>query len=130
MLSVIRKSLIRSAGSSLGHLGIVDMGLSTLRPGMEKLDLTVRIAGLKATRKVETSYGVTHILLEGEVEDESGRMDLTVWNEKIDDMKMIDVGDEVRLTNCFVTSFRGVLSLNVGRDSEIKKATDVVGDAP
>lgn len=106
------------------------MGLSTLRPGMEKLDLTVKIVALKGPRKVETSYGMTHVLLEGEVEDESGRMDLTVWNEKINNMKMIDIGDEVRLTNCFVTSFRGVLSLNVGRDSDIKKAIDLVGDTP
>jgi ssDNA-binding replication factor A large subunit len=95
------------------------MKLYELRPGMEKVDLRVEILGLKEPRQVTTNSGLTHTLVEGEVEDETGKMGLTVWNEKIEQLERIEVGKTVDLLNCFITSFRGVLSVNVGRDSEI-----------
>lgn len=95
------------------------MKLKDLKPGMENIDLRVTVLRLEDPRKVETSYDVTHTLVDGEVEDESGRMDLTVWNELIDQLEGIEVGDTVELRNCFITSFKGVLSVNVGRNSEI-----------
>lgn len=96
------------------------MKLNELRPGMEKVDLRVTILGLKEPRKVTTNSGITHVLVEGEVEDETGRMGLTVWNEQIEQLKKVEVGSVVYLENCFITSFKGVLSVNVGRDSEIR----------
>ena len=95
------------------------MKLKDLRPGMEHVDIQVRLVGLEEPREVETNYGVTHVLVEGQVEDDSGGMRLTVWNEKIELMDGVKVGDTVELKDCFITSFRGVLSINVGRDSEI-----------
>jgi len=86
---------------------------------MEHVDATVRLLSLEEPREVLTSYGVTHVLVEGEVEDESGRMRLTVWNEKIQELEGKKVGSLVDLKDCFVTSFKGELSINVGRDSEI-----------
>jgi len=95
------------------------MVLGGLRPGMEHVDATVRLLSLEEPREVLTSYGVTHVLVEGEVEDESGRMRLTIWNEKIQELEGIEVGSLVDLGDCFVTSFKGELSINVGRDSGI-----------
>lgn len=96
------------------------MKLNELRPGMENVNLRVAILELKKPRKVTTNYGITHVLVEGEVEDDTGRMGLTVWNEQIGQLKNVEEGNIVDLENCFVTSFKGVLSVNVGRDSEIK----------
>jgi replication factor A1 len=93
--------------------------LKDLRPGMEHVDIQVRLVGLEEPRKFETNYGVTHVLVEGQVEDDSGGMRLTVWNEKIEQIDGVNVGDTVELKDCFITSFKGVLSINVGRDSEI-----------
>ena len=97
------------------------MKLKDLRPGMENVDLIVKVLRLDDPKEVETNYGVTHILVEGMVEDESKKMKLTVWNELILQLKQVGVemGDIVELRNCFITSFKGVLSVNVGRDSEI-----------
>ena len=97
------------------------MNLADLRPGMEGVALSVKILKLKERREVTTNYGLVHSLVEGEVEDDSGMMDLTVWNEMIEQVNDLSAGDEVELTGCFVTSFKGVLSLNVGRDSGVKK---------
>ena len=93
--------------------------LKDLRPGMEHVDIQVRLVVLEEPREVETNYGVTHVLVEGQVEDDSGGMKLTVWNEKIELIDGVKVGDMVELKDCFITSFKGVLSINVGRDSEI-----------
>ncbi len=88
---------------------------------MENVDLRVKVLKLKEPRRVKTNKGVTHVLVEGEVEDETGRLGLTVWNELIEQLKNVDAGSRVDLKNCFITSFRGVLSVNVGRDSKIEK---------
>jgi replication factor A1 len=95
------------------------MKLNDLRPGMEHVDIQVRLVGLKEPREVETNYGVTHVLVDGQVEDDSARMELTVWNEKIEQLNRVKSGDMVELKDCFITSFKGTLSINVGRDSEI-----------
>ena len=86
---------------------------------MDHVDIQVRLVDLEEPREVETNYGVTHVLAEGQVEDDSGGMRLTVWNEKIEQIDGVNVGDTMELKDCFITSFKGVLSINVGRDSEI-----------
>jgi replication factor A1 len=95
------------------------MNLNELRPGMENVNLSVRVLRLEEPRKVTTNSGFTHVLIEGKVEDETGMMDLTVWNEQIESLKNVEIGKTIDLRNCFITSFKGVLSVNVGRDSEI-----------
>jgi len=95
--------------------------IGELRPGMENVDLNVRIINLKEPRKVTSYTGVEHILVEGEVEDETGRAVLTVWNDLISQLEGVEIDDLVELRNCFITSFQGVIHVNVGRDSEIMK---------
>jgi replication factor A1 len=95
------------------------MYLKDLRPGMENVNLRVKLISLEKARKVETNYGVTHVIVEGQVEDDTSRMGLTVWNEKIDQLEGADIGNILELKNCFVTSFKGILSVNVGRESDI-----------
>jgi len=97
------------------------MKLKDLRPGMEKVDLVVRVIGLEEPRKVTSYTGVEHVLVEGEVEDETGRMVLTVWNDLIEQLEGVEIGGMVELRSCFITSFKGVLHVNVGRDSGIVK---------
>ena len=97
------------------------MKLNGLRPGMDKIEIIVKLVGREKPRKIETNYGVTHCIVDGEVEDESGKMALTVWNEKIQDINKIEIGEQIRLLNSFVTSFKGVLSLNIGRATLIEE---------
>jgi len=98
-------------------MGSIKIG--ELRPGMENMDLRVRVLRLDEPRKVTTYTGLEHMLVEGEVEDETGRAVLTVWNEMIGHLEGVKVGDVAELRNCFITSFKGVIHVNVGRGSEI-----------
>ena len=97
------------------------MKLNALRPGMENLNLWVEILSIGEPKKVETYSGLKHTLVECEVKDETTTMSLTIWNETIEKLKKIKPGDKVKLINCFITSFKGVLSVNIGRESIIEK---------
>ena len=88
---------------------------------MEHVNIKVTLMELERPRKVDTNYGVTHTLVEGKVEDKSGSMGITVWNDKIDLLERLSIKDHIELKNCFITSFKGELSINVGRDSDIIK---------
>jgi ssDNA-binding replication factor A large subunit len=46
------------------------------------------------------------------VEDETGRVILVLWNEQI---KRVTADDNIRVENGYVTSYRGITQLNVGR---------------
>ena len=56
------------------------------------------------------------IMLDGEAEavvaDETGSVKLTLWNEQID---QINVGDNIKIENGYVTSFKSEIQLNVGK---------------
>ncbi|MBE0634134.1 hypothetical protein IH574_06140, partial [Candidatus Bathyarchaeota archaeon] len=45
----------------------------------------------------------------------------TIWNETIEELVAVKPGDEAKLVNCFITSYKGVLSINIGRESKIEK---------
>jgi ssDNA-binding replication factor A large subunit len=97
--------------------------IKDFRPGMDKLKLKVKVTKLSGVRKVKTYTGVEHSIFEGELSDGEGTIGFAVWNEKIGLFNGVVVGDEMLLKNCFVTSFKGVLQVNVGRDSEAEKVT-------
>jgi len=88
---------------------------------MDHLTLEVKITKLSGIRKVKTYSGVEHSILEGEISDGDSSISFAVWNEMIELFNGVSVGDRVGLTNCFVTSYKGVLQVNVGRDSGAKK---------
>jgi ssDNA-binding replication factor A large subunit len=88
---------------------------------MEDVELVVELISLEEPREVKTYSGLEHTLVEGIVSDGSGEMGLTVWNEKIEELEGIEAGDALRLVGCFITSFKGELSVNVGRDSGINR---------
>jgi replication factor A1 len=97
------------------------MKVSELRPGMEHVDIKVTLKILNEPREVLTNYGITHNLVDGMVEDDSGSVGVTFWNEKIELLEGVDEGSLVELGDCFITSFKGALSINVGRDSTLEK---------
>ena len=55
-----------------------------------------RIGGFRRASRVKTNYGVTHDLVEGQVEDDSGKMKLTICDEKIKQIDRVKVGDTVK----------------------------------
>ncbi len=62
-------------------------------------------------REVKTKFGDTKVC-DAWLEDESGRIKLTLW---ADDTEKVKNGDTVKLEGGYTTSFREVIQLNKGR---------------
>lgn len=97
------------------------MNISELRPGMENITFEVIIIRLNAPKVVTSKTGYEFTIVEGEVKDDVSKIKLTIWDEKIKELDGLKNGDKVLLKNTFITSFKGELAINVGRDSQIIK---------
>ena len=62
-------------------------------------------------RTVNTKFGETKVC-DAYLEDESGRIKLTLW---ADDTEKVKNGDEVKLEGGYTTTFKNEIQLNKGR---------------
>jgi ssDNA-binding replication factor A large subunit len=97
------------------------MKLSELKPGMEHKDFQLHILCIDKPKVVTSKTGYEFTIVEGKVKDDTSEINLTVWDDKITELEGIQIGDEVILKNTFITSFKGELAINIGRDSQIIK---------
>jgi len=97
---------------------VIQLNVRDLKPGMSHVNITVKVLNASESKQVITSAGIDHEILELEVGDRSGSIKLVLWDEKIIPLK---VGDLVKIENGFVTSFKGVWRINVGRYGEAKR---------
>lgn len=95
------------------------MNVRDLKPGMSHVTITLKVLNNSESKQIVTSAGIDHEILEFEVGDKSGNIKLVLWDEKIiSDLKK---GDTVKIENGFVTSFKGIWRINVGRYGTITK---------
>lgn len=89
------------------------MKIDELRDNMRRVDITGKIVDKSEVREVQSRYGRgTLRVASATLEDETGRITLTLWNQQIDE---VNVGDTVKIENGYTKSFRGEIQLNVGR---------------
>lgn len=51
------------------------------------------------------------------IKDDSGEVQLTLWNEQID---LVKKGDKIRITNGYIKEWQGEKQLNIGRYGELE----------
>lgn len=89
------------------------MKIKDLRDGMKRVDVEAKIVGKEATREVLSRYkDVVHRVANATISDGTGTIKLTLWNDQID---QVNVNDNIRIENGYVTTFRGEMQLNVGK---------------
>ncbi|HUO41523.1 MAG TPA: OB-fold nucleic acid binding domain-containing protein [Methylomirabilota bacterium] len=88
------------------------MKIAELRPGMRRVDISAKVTEVSDSRDVTTRTGEQMKVATAVVNDESGSVKLTLWNEQIGQVR---VDNNVKVENGYVTSFRGEIQLNVGR---------------
>ncbi len=93
------------------------MKVADLRPGMDRVDLEVRVVEVSEPRTVRTRYGVARVA-DAVVEDDTGRVNMSLWNEQID---QVAPGDVISIENGYTTQFKGKVQVNVGRRGRIVK---------
>jgi hypothetical protein len=108
-----RSSLVRDS-----HQEVVSdrYRIKDLMVGMRRLNIKVRVVKVSERRVVATRFGfcanVTNVL----VADDTGSIQLPLWNKQIDG---ISAGDLVQVENASVVVFRGARQLRVGRRGKV-----------
>ncbi len=89
------------------------MNISDLRNGMKRVSVEAKVVEKGNTREVMSRYkDESYRVADAKVEDETGTIKLTLWNEQID---QVEIGNTVKIENGYVTSFKGEIQLNVGK---------------
>ena len=94
------------------------MNIDELKPGMDHVNVKVKVLNISESKKIITGTAIQHDILEVEVEDDTGSMMLVLWNEKVLPIK---IGDALQIENGFVSSFKGKWRINVGKYGGITK---------
>ena len=89
------------------------MKIEELRNGMKDVDVEAKVIEKTATREVRARYkDETYRVATAVVDDGTGKIKLTLWNEQIE---QVSENDTVKVENGYITSFRGEIQLNVGK---------------
>lgn len=92
------------------------MKISDIGRGTSGIAIEAKVIDISEPRDVQTRYGKKNVA-DATLEDDSGQISLTLWEEKINS---ISIGDVIRITGAFVTSFRDKLQLNIPRNGNIE----------
>jgi len=85
---------------------------------MSNINLTAKVVDVSEPRSVRTKLGYQTKVATATVEDETGKIFLTLWGKQIDE---VGEGDTIEVTGGYTTEFRGELQLNVPRKGQLKK---------
>lgn len=85
---------------------------------MRDVDMELKVLSVSEPKQIISGSGIEHEILEAEVEDETGKIKLVLWDDRIIPLK---VGDVVQVRNGFVSSFKGEWRINVGKSGEVEK---------
>jgi len=90
------------------------MKIGEIRDGDRNVNVTATVIEKSDTREVRSrdNYNETYSVADATLEDETGTIKLTLWNEQINQVR---VDDRVKIENGYIKSFRDVLQLNSGK---------------
>ena len=89
------------------------MKIKELRDGMKRVEVEAKVVSKEPTREVLSRYkDVVHRVANASISDGTGTIKLTLWNDQIE---QVNVNDNIKVENGYITTFRGEMQLNVGR---------------
>ena len=89
------------------------MDIKDLQDGMKRVEVEAQVVDKNPTRQVQSKFrDEVFNVADAIVQDETGTIKLTLWNEQID---MVNVGDRIKIENGYVTSFKSETQLNIGK---------------
>ncbi len=94
------------------------MKISELRQGACEGSVEGEIVELEEPKEIQTKFGKTLTVANGKLKDDSGEIKIALWNEHASSFAQ---GDRVRITNGWVSEFKGELKLSPGKNGTIEK---------
>lgn len=92
------------------------MKISEIKRGASNVAVTAKVVDKGDKREVNTKYGRKSVA-DVTLEDETGQITLSLWEEKIDTVR---IGDTVSLDGGYVTEFRDKMQLNLPRNGKLE----------
>jgi ssDNA-binding replication factor A large subunit len=87
--------------------------IKDLNDGMKRVSVEAKVVEKGDPREVRSRYkDETYRIVDAVIADETGSIKLTLWNEQIE---QVNVGDNIKIENGYVTSFKNEVQLNVGK---------------
>jgi replication factor A1 len=90
--------------------------ISELRFGMRSVNVRAKVIDVPPMRLVTTRFGNQSYVSNVKIADETGSINLSLWNKQIE---KVHVGDEIDIKNCYVSVFRDEPQLRIGRKGTI-----------
>ncbi len=92
------------------------MNVKDLKAGQGKVDVEVRIKSVSDIRSFN-KYGKELRVANAVGVDDSGEIKISLWN---DDIKKVNTGDTIKITNGYVSEFNGERQLSAGKFGKIE----------
>ena len=92
------------------------MKINEIKHGMSGITVEGKITDKSESMRVQTRYGPRSVC-DATLEDETGTIKLSLWEEKID---MVNIGDKIMVSGAYVTEFRNQLQLNMPRSGKLE----------
>jgi hypothetical protein len=102
----IRRYLARKARTAIAN------SIKDLRKGMTHVNLKAKILEVTEPKHVFTRYGNRASVAKASIADETGTINLCLWNAQI---ASVSAGDTVQIENARVSEFRGESQLSIGK---------------
>ncbi len=98
--------------------------IGQLTPRSRNVNLIAKVVSKSPERVVSSQYDQReHRLSELLIADETGAINLVLWDEKID---VVQEGSTIKVTNGFVKLFRGRMQLNLGRYGTVEEVEEAI----
>ena len=89
------------------------MSIKNLQDGQKRVSVEAKVVEKGNLREVRSRFkDETYKMVDATIADGTGSIKLTLWNEQVD---QVNVGDNIKVGNGYVTSFKGEIQLNVGK---------------
>lgn len=92
------------------------MKINELKPRMGKVEVVVDVIEVNEPRAFN-KFGTEGKVANATVQDETGKISLTLWNEQIDQVKP---GMKIEITNGYVNEFQDKMQLTTGKFGQLK----------
>lgn len=93
------------------------MKINELKAGATNVTIEATVAEKQEPREVVTKYGKRLNVANVTLKDDTGSIVLSVWGK---DIETVAVGDKIKVTNGYVSEFRGTPQLSAGKWGKIE----------
>jgi replication factor A1 len=92
------------------------MAIKDLEVRQGNVDVVAEVIEVGEAREF-TKFGRTGKVATAKIKDDTGEVNLSLWNEQVD---MVKPGDKIHITNGYVNEFQGELQLTTGKFGKLE----------